>query len=175
MGNHESHNLDSTFCWCSWSSPSRNLIPFSHYSQKLERKVLPFRFAEKDNDKTALSFLRALWRFLSWEHFSVAGTPVNVALILALENYFRCRTVSAYSYPLGRDPVQKCLPPLSALHWKETKQEIKPQTHKSSYEKLWNNVPVAFGRLSNQEIITPQIKQRAIVTLIFTVSHHKVI
>lgn len=38
-------HLDSSLCWDFWTS-LRNLIPFSHYSQKLER-ILPFRLSEK--------------------------------------------------------------------------------------------------------------------------------
>lgn len=64
---------------------------------------------------------------------------------------------------------------LISIALEKEQNELKPQTHKSSYEKLWNHIPMVFGQLSNREIIMPQIKQRAIVTWIFTVSHHKVI
>lgn len=48
-------HLDSSLCWDFWTS-LRNLIPFSHYSQKLKR-ILPFRLSGKKKK------IRQLWVF----------------------------------------------------------------------------------------------------------------
>lgn len=112
------------------------LFPFPITAKSSREKFCHSGLQKKTMIRQLLSFLRALWGFLSWEHFSVAGIPVNVTLVLALENYFRCGTVSAYSYPLGRDPVQKCLPPLSALYWKETKRDKTSNTQKQLWKAL---------------------------------------
>lgn len=147
--------------------------PYSLFLLQPKAQEKSWHSGPQENKRQLWILWGCFWGFWA-ERTSTAWHSCECAPHPCTRKYSTCRTVSACSYPLGRNPAQKCIPPLSALHWKATQHKINPQTYKGSYEKLWSPVPIALDQLLNQ-IITPQIKQRAIVTLIFTVRHHKVV